>query len=150
MLLPARIPMEVNFDSDSFDWDSFDYELPSGLIAQHPPAERDGARLLVVNRADDSLVDGNVRELGDVLRPGDLLVVNATRVVRARLRGTKDTGGSAEALILGEASVDRLSEGAEGQLVLGTTPFYAESGGQVGDHGWIVGPSGTLTVRSRY
>ena len=83
------------------DLDDFDYDLPPDRIAQHPATERDGARLLLLNRADESLVDGHVRELGDALRPGDLLVVNATRVVPARLRGRKETGGSAEALILG-------------------------------------------------
>lgn len=79
----------------------FDYELPPERIAQHPPAERDGARLLVLNRAETRLVDGQVRQLGEALRAGDLLVVNATRVMPARLRGRKETGGSAEALILG-------------------------------------------------
>ena len=56
------------------DLDDFDYDLPTDRIAQHPVAERDGARLLLLNRADESLVDGHVRELGDALRPGDLLV----------------------------------------------------------------------------
>ena len=85
----------------SIDLDLFDYDLPPDLIAQEPAVERDGARMLVLNRNDDTRVDGRVRELGAALRPGDLLVVNATRVVPARLRGQKETGGSAHALILG-------------------------------------------------
>lgn len=93
------------------DLDDFDYDLPSDRIAQQPAAERDGARMLVLNREDGSRVDGHVRELGDALRPGDLLVVNATRVVPARLRGRKETGGSAQALILGLYGGSEAGEG---------------------------------------
>ena len=83
------------------DLDRFDYFLPPALIAQRPALERDGARLLVVNREDGSLWDRRVRDLGSVLRQDDLLIVNATRVLPARLRGWKQSGGSAGALILG-------------------------------------------------
>lgn len=81
--------------------DSFDFDLPPHLVAQRPAAERDGARLLALNREDGGLCDLRVRDLGSLLRPGDLLVVNATRVLPARLRGRKESGGSAQALILG-------------------------------------------------
>jgi S-adenosylmethionine:tRNA ribosyltransferase-isomerase len=83
------------------DLADFDFALPRERIAQHPPAERDGARLLVLARSDGSLRHGTIRDLPERLRPGDLLVRNATRVLPARLRGRKSTGGAAEALLLG-------------------------------------------------
>jgi len=79
----------------------FDYELPEALIAQHPVEPRDAARLLVLYRADGRVEHRVFREIGAYLRPGDLLVVNDTRVLRARLRGRlADTGGAVEALLL--------------------------------------------------
>jgi S-adenosylmethionine:tRNA ribosyltransferase-isomerase len=87
--------------------DRFDYALPPGCIAQHPAPERDAARLLVLERASGHLAHCHVRDLPELLRPDDLLVVNATRVVPAKLRGTKATGGAAEALLLGGAGADR-------------------------------------------
>jgi len=70
--------------------DAFDFELPRELIADHPASPRDSARLLHV--APDGLHDRIVRELPDLLRPGDLLVVNDTRVIPARLRGRIGAG----------------------------------------------------------
>lgn len=80
-----------------------DYPLPPDRIAQQPAAERDAARLLVLDRADGGLRHARVGDLAEWLRPGDLLVRNATRVVPARLRGRKETGGAADALLLGPA-----------------------------------------------
>jgi S-adenosylmethionine:tRNA ribosyltransferase-isomerase len=79
----------------------FDYELPAANIAQEPAPEREAARLFVLDRSRGSHEHARVAELPRFLRAGDLLVVNATRVVPARLRGTKQSGGRAEALILG-------------------------------------------------
>jgi S-adenosylmethionine:tRNA ribosyltransferase-isomerase len=67
--------------------DLFDFELPPGLIAQHPVRPRDAARLLVVGNA--ALKDRRVRNLPALLRPGDLLVLNDTRVIPARLVGRR-------------------------------------------------------------
>jgi len=78
-----------------------DYALPPERIAQEPLAERDAARMLVLERASGARHHAGVRSLPEWLAPGDLLVVNATRVEPARLRGRKLTGGSAEALLLG-------------------------------------------------
>jgi S-adenosylmethionine:tRNA ribosyltransferase-isomerase len=78
----------------------FDFALPPGRIAQEPLAERDAARLLVLERASGARAHRAVRDLPDLLRAGDLLVVNATQVVPARLRGRKASGGAAEALLL--------------------------------------------------
>lgn len=81
----------------------FDYELPPELIAQEPAAERDGCRLLVMDRVTGELEDRIFRDIVDYLRPNDLLVVNETRVMPARLLGTKrGTGGAAEVFLLRE------------------------------------------------
>ena len=76
----------------------FDFELPPELIAQHPVPDRSGSRLLHVRA--DGLDDRAFRDLPGLLSPGDLLVMNDTRVIRARLLGEKaSTGGAVEALI---------------------------------------------------
>jgi S-adenosylmethionine:tRNA ribosyltransferase-isomerase len=86
--------------------DLFDYELPAGLIAQEPAPERDAARLLVVRRDRPGFEEATVGVLADFLRPGDLVVVNDTRVVPSRLHARKPTGGAVDILVLpGEASV---------------------------------------------
>ncbi len=77
--------------------DDFDYHLPEHLIAQFPPSERGGSRLLHVN--GNQLKDDHFRHLPDYLQPGDLLVMNDTRVIKARLFGQKSTGGQIEALV---------------------------------------------------
>jgi S-adenosylmethionine:tRNA ribosyltransferase-isomerase len=69
----------------------FDFDLPSGLIAQRPAEPRDAARLLQVGR--DGVADRRVGDLPDLLRPGDLLVVNDTRVLPARLTGRRGEAG---------------------------------------------------------
>jgi len=74
----------------------FDYELPEELIAQYPAADRRGSRLLAVT---DGVSDLDFAALPTLLRPGDLLVLNDTRVIKARLAASKDTGGRAEILI---------------------------------------------------
>ncbi len=83
------------------DLADYDYALPPERIAQEPTPERDAARLLALDRATGALAHGAVAELPRWLRAGDLLVVNATRVLPARLRGAKATGGRVEALLLG-------------------------------------------------
>ena len=77
----------------------FYYELPNELIAQAPLPERSASRLLVVDAAADAFEDRRFADLGDYLRPGDLLVFNDTRVLPARLYGHKETGGAVEVLI---------------------------------------------------
>jgi S-adenosylmethionine:tRNA ribosyltransferase-isomerase len=81
------------------DWSpaDFDFDLPAELIAQHPAAERSGSRLLDGTGAQP--VDRVFRDLPSLLDPGDLLVFNDTRVIKARLVGVKDSGGHVEALV---------------------------------------------------
>lgn len=81
----------------SFTLGDFDFALPPELIAQHPAAQRSGSRLL--DGTGPQPVDRIFRELPALLTPGDLLVFNDTRVVKARLYGEKPTGGKAELLI---------------------------------------------------
>lgn len=75
----------------------FDYHLPDHLIAQHPPAVRGASRLLHV--AGTSLTDGQFADIASLLAPGDVMVFNDTRVIKARLFGEKASGGKIEALI---------------------------------------------------
>jgi S-adenosylmethionine:tRNA ribosyltransferase-isomerase len=77
----------------------FDFDLPPELIAQAPLPERSASRLLVLDVPARSRQDRMFRELPDLLRPGDLLVFNDTRVLPARLYGRKETGGAVEILI---------------------------------------------------
>ncbi len=79
-----------------------DFYLPPELIAQTPAEPRDHSRLMVVRRESDKLAHHHFYELPDLLRADDLLVFNDTRVIRARLRGHKPTGGAVEALLLRE------------------------------------------------
>jgi S-adenosylmethionine:tRNA ribosyltransferase-isomerase len=87
--------------------DDFDYALPAHLIAQDPAAERDKSRLLVLDRASGSMEHRTFRDLPSLLRPGDLLVANRTRVLPARLLGHKKTGGAVELLLLRRLAPDR-------------------------------------------
>ena len=77
----------------------FHFDLPPELIAQQPLAERSASRLLVLDVGRKSLLDRQFVELPDLLRAGDLLVFNDTRVLPARLYGRKATGGAVEILI---------------------------------------------------
>jgi len=79
--------------------DDFDYELPQDLIAQHPPEVRSAGRLLHVDAPTGALTDGWFRDLPDHLRAGDVVVMNDTRVIPARLFGRKATGGRVEVLV---------------------------------------------------
>jgi S-adenosylmethionine:tRNA ribosyltransferase-isomerase len=83
------------------DADLYDYDLPADLIAQEPLERRADSRLLTVRRGDGAIAHRHVRDLPEILRPGDLLVVNDTRVVPARIVGRRlRTGGRWEGLFL--------------------------------------------------
>jgi S-adenosylmethionine:tRNA ribosyltransferase-isomerase len=77
----------------------FDYDLPKELIAQHPAEPRDSARLLVLDRATGRAQHRGMGDFPECLRAGDLLVLNDTRVIPARLFGRKQTGGRMEILV---------------------------------------------------
>lgn len=77
----------------------FAYDLPPELIAQAPLPERSAGRMLVLDRETGAIADRRIRDLPDFLAPGDLLVLNDTRVVAARVFGTKPSGGRVELLL---------------------------------------------------
>jgi len=80
--------------------DDFDYDLPSEAIAQVPAEPRDSSRLLVLDRSTGAISHARFSEIGEWLRPDDLLVVNDSRVIAARLPATRSGGGAAEILLL--------------------------------------------------
>ena len=80
--------------------DDYDYELPEERIAQNPCQQRDRSLLLHLNRSSGNIAHRIFCDLPDLMRSGDVLVVNNTEVIPGRLLGRKDTGGKAEVLIL--------------------------------------------------
>jgi S-adenosylmethionine:tRNA ribosyltransferase-isomerase len=123
------------------DAHDLDYELPAESIAQHPIEPRDAARLLVDRGADRPVEHRHVRDLPDLLAPGDVLVVNDTRVIPARLHLRKPTGGAVEVLLL-----ERRPEGHWEALVRpsrrvadGTVLHLDAAHGEVGDVEVVVG-----------
>lgn len=85
----------------------FFYELPKELIAQHPAEPRDSSRLMVLDRKSDSILHRHFYDICDYLKPGDCLILNDTRVLPARIYGTKkDTGAHVEFLLLNNLGGD--------------------------------------------
>jgi S-adenosylmethionine:tRNA ribosyltransferase-isomerase len=78
----------------------YDFALPSDRIAQTPTEPRDSSRLLILDRASGTITHGRFADLVTLIPPGDVLVLNTTRVFRARLLGTRDSGAPAEILLL--------------------------------------------------
>jgi S-adenosylmethionine:tRNA ribosyltransferase-isomerase len=91
-----------------FDIEDYNYDLPGELIAQDPKPSRDNSRLLYVDRKKKRFSDYHFHDLPGLLRPGDLLVVNNTKVVPARLLGHKESGGKIEILVLDHHEPDGL------------------------------------------
>jgi S-adenosylmethionine:tRNA ribosyltransferase-isomerase len=126
----------------------FDYPLPEELIAQQPVEPRDASRLLVLHRQTGSLEHRTFSQVVDYLRPGDVLVINDTRVIPARLRGEKEgTGGRIEVLVFQPLGTSpggevwkalvrgrRVREGTRVSLPGGITATFRERVGE----GWAV------------
>jgi len=138
-----------------------DYRLPTCAIAQVPVEPRDAARLLVDRGAGVLADHRHVRDLADLLGPGDLLVVNDTRVIPARLRLRKPTGGAVEVLLLErrpeghwEALVRPSRRVADGTILTSDAhPELAVAvGPAVGPEGRVAGPDGrrTVTIHHRH
>ncbi|MGE5707637.1 MAG: S-adenosylmethionine:tRNA ribosyltransferase-isomerase, partial [Bacteroidota bacterium] len=84
----------------------FDFPLPPERIAQTPAETRDGSRLMTLDRASGSVEHHRFFELPDLLQDGDLLLLNDTKVIPARLHGTRESGGKVELLLLEEVKRD--------------------------------------------
>ena len=85
----------------------FDFDLPPAQVAQRPLARRDESRLMVIDRASGSISHRRFRDLVDLIPAGDVLVLNRTRVIRARLLGTRASGAPAEIMLLKPLGGDR-------------------------------------------
>src|SRR6266516_5890450 len=100
----TRIEVQMTMlDNTTYKISDFDYDLPQELIAQTPIEPRDASRLLVVHRDSGIFEHRYFRDIGEYLRPGDLLIANQSRVLPARLLGQRaETGGAVEVLLLAE------------------------------------------------
>lgn len=85
----------------------FDYDLPESFIAQTPADPRDSSRLMVLNRSTQTIEHRIFREITDYFRPGDVLVMNTTRVIPARIPAQKASGGAVEILLLRQLDAAR-------------------------------------------
>jgi S-adenosylmethionine:tRNA ribosyltransferase-isomerase len=90
----------MDLSSTQLSLEDFEYDLPEELIAQEPPSVRHGSRLLRVNRAAGAIEDRMFTDLPGLLSPGDLIVINDTRVIPARLLAQRQTGAQVEILLL--------------------------------------------------
>ncbi len=116
----------------------FDYQLPEGLIAQYPRPERDASRLLALRREDGAVRHGRFRDLCGVLQPGDVLVLNDTKVIPARLYGRRPGGGRTEVLLVEEEAPNRwwvLGKPGKGLPVGRRLDFQEGVGARVIDRG---------------
>jgi S-adenosylmethionine:tRNA ribosyltransferase-isomerase len=127
--------------------ETFDYDLPSKLIAQEPAEPRDSSRLFVLRREEERFEHRHFYDLPNYLRPGDVLVVNETRVIPARFYGHKvPTGGKVELLLLSKRGPrrweslvkgrrigvgQRLEIGDEEDTLRGTVEAITEGGGRL-------------------
>ena len=131
--------------------DQFDYHLPPHLIAQHPLPERDQSRLMVVHRSSGSIRHAQFRQLPELLSPGDVIVLNDTRVVPARLLGHRArTGGKWEGLFLQQlpgGDWELLCQ-TRGRLMAGEViaidpgPLRLSLMGKTGAGHWVARPDG--------
>jgi len=113
----------------------FDFVLPPELIAQHPAPKRDESRLLVLHRGENRVEHRRFPDLLEFLRPGDVLVLNNSRVIPARLRGVNaKTGGKFEVLLVEETAPNNwwtmMRPGKNARV--GTQIVFPESGGRLG------------------
>ncbi len=119
---------------------AFDFDLPGELIAQAPAPDRDASRLLVID--GEATAHRSFRELPSLLHPGDLLVLNETRVIAARLAGNRAGGGTAELLLLHPAGSLRYDANASRWVALARPARRLRCGARI-----EFGTFGSVTVR---
>lgn len=98
--LMTSLQLPITIPPSSMNTSDFNYHLPPSSIAQTPIEPRDASRLLVLHRDRETLEHKIFREIGEYLKPNDLLVLNQTRVIPARIFAKKETGGRVELLLL--------------------------------------------------
>ncbi|MCX5641690.1 MAG: tRNA preQ1(34) S-adenosylmethionine ribosyltransferase-isomerase QueA [Candidatus Omnitrophica bacterium] len=108
------------------DITEFDYDLPESAIAQEPLPKRDEAKLLILERQSGALRSGIFRDLPDLLSANDLLVLNDTRVIPARLRLKKTSGGKVEIFVLQEIGPGRVEALVRGRIKEGQKLLLAQ------------------------
>lgn len=141
--------------SISLKLSDFDYDLPAELIAQKPVSPRESARLLVMNKATGEISHRHFFDLPDLLKAGDVLVFNDSKVIPARLHGQKETGGKMEVFLLTEADSGSLATSLSakinnvwqclirgkvkvGQKIFLTDKIFAEPLEKIDDKIWLV------------
>jgi S-adenosylmethionine:tRNA ribosyltransferase-isomerase len=117
----------------------FDYDLPAGAVALFPPVDRDGGRMLVLT-SDGARRDCLIVDLPDDLRKGDLVVVNDTAVVKARLFGRRATGGQVELLLLPSAGAPLAMVRPGRRLRVGEAITVLDAHGEEAGQVTLVGP----------
>jgi len=138
-------------EADELAVDDYDYHLPPERVAQEPITPRDSSLLMVLDRRSNSARHLQFRQLPEILSPGDLLVLNDTRVFRARLKGRKPTGGWVEFLFLSagrggstwEALCDCTRELRAGTRIDFGERIEAEVQGRLGDRVLLGFPAGS-------
>jgi S-adenosylmethionine:tRNA ribosyltransferase-isomerase len=123
--------------------DQYDYRLPRNLIAQHPLPRRSDARLMVVRRASGEIEHRHVRDLPEILRPGDCLVLNDTKVIPARLVGRRDRTGARWTGLFVSADEHGVWQ------ILGKTRGKLEAGEAIDVLSWDVRQSITLRLLAK-
>lgn len=124
----------------------FTFELPQKLIARYPAPERDGSRLMLLNRLSGTVDEVVFRNITDHLNAGDLLVMNDTRVIPARLFGTKPSGGKVEIFLLRrsgdseqwECMLRASKKFREGQQILLASGMTALLHSRSGSENWLI------------
>lgn len=110
-----------------FQLSSYDYYLPEENIAQHPAAKRDESRLFILDCEKDRIIHDRFNNITGLFRPGDVLVVNNTRVFPARLFGHKETGGKVEILLLHYPEILLSRKNASGWFIVEATALLKSS-----------------------
>ena len=112
---------------DPLKTSSYDYNLPKELIATHPVSPADSARLLVYNRTTNSIIHTTFKNLMDFLPENLSVFLNDTKVIKARIFGTKETGGKIELLLNKPLFMDRYLVMIGGKVRVGTQLFFDEN-----------------------
>jgi S-adenosylmethionine:tRNA ribosyltransferase-isomerase len=151
MTSPKLPDRERSDRADASELDLYDFELPRELIAQEPPLHRTDARMMIIDRSTGRIEHASIRDLPSMLRAGDAIVVNDSKVIPARLIGyRKDTGGRWEGLFLrAEHGVGELLSKTRGSLKPGERIVLRDPEGRENQQLVVVdhGDEGKLLVR---